>query len=315
MTDQSATTRGTEVEVLLAFAGVVVFGGLNVVAVSFSNRELPPFFGAGLRFAATAVVFWLVFAIRRTPFPRGRALLGSVLYGFFGFTVALGLAYLELQELPASVGGVIIAAVPLFTLLLAALQGLESLHWRGVAGGLLGIAGIAVLLYSPSGKAIPIVSALAMAGAALGLSQAGIVVKKYPPCHPVAMNSVGVTVGAVAMLALSLLVGEEWTMPTETATWLAVVYLVILGSVAVFALYIFVLHHWTASRAAYQFVLMPFVSAAASIVLLDESLTAGLIVGGLIVVAGIYLGALSAQPAQPAQPPDQEALALRCSGG
>jgi drug/metabolite transporter (DMT)-like permease len=303
---------GVAWRVPMAFAGVVVFGGLNLVAVVFSNQELPPFFGAGLRFALTGLTFWAIMAMRRVPVPRGRALVGSLLYGFYGFSLALGLAYWALQELPASVGGVIIATVPIFTLLLATLQGLERLNWRGVAGALLGVVGIAVLLYSPHSGGIPIVSAMAMAASALALSQAGIVVKKYPPCHPTAMNAIGVSVGATAMLVLSQLVGEEWSLPRERETWLALAYLVVLGSVAVFALYVFVLSYWPASRASYQFVLMPFVTALGGVLLLDEPITVGFAVGGAIVLLGIYVGALSATPAPP-RAPDQEALALRCS--
>lgn len=207
----------------------------------------------------------------------------------------------------------IIASVPLFTLLLAALQGLERLQWRGIAGGLLGIAGIGVLMYSPQSDGIPILSVLAMVGAALALSQAGIVVKKYPPSYPVAMNAVGVSVGAVVMLALSLLVGEEWSVPAEIESWVALTYLVLLGSVAVFGLYVYVLNHWPASRAAYQFVLMPFVTALAGALLLDEPITSALLVGGAIVLVGVYLGALSAKPEAPPEAPDQEALAARCA--
>ncbi|HEY6102605.1 MAG TPA: hypothetical protein VI007_05190 [bacterium] len=37
-----------------AFLAVVIIGGSNFVAVRFSNRELPPFWGASIRFFASA---------------------------------------------------------------------------------------------------------------------------------------------------------------------------------------------------------------------------------------------------------------------
>ena len=181
-------------------------------------------------------------------------------------------------------------------------------------GGLLGIAGIAVLLYSPKSEGFPVLSALAMVGGALALAQAGIVVKKHPASHPVAMNAIGASVGAVAMLALSLLVGERWSLPAEVESWAALAYLVLLGSVTAFGLYIYVLNNWPASRAAYQFVLSPFVTVLAGALLLDEPITAGLVVGGAIVLFGSYLGALSTKPEAPQQPPDQEALAAPTPG-
>jgi drug/metabolite transporter (DMT)-like permease len=307
------TTKGAVLTTPLAFAGIVVLGGLNIVAVKLSNRDFEPFFGAGLRFALAGGVFVMIALVRRISFPRGRALVGPALYGFYGFVLAFGLAYWALQELPASIAGVIIAAVPLFTLLLAALQRLEPLTWRGLAGGALAITGIAVLIGNPGTTSVPVLPALAFAGGALGLAQASIVVKKYPPCHPVVTNAVAVTVGAAVLLPMSLLTGEEWSFSAGADSWLAVAYLVLLGSVGVFALFVYILHRWPASRASYQFVLMPFVAAIGAAVILDEPIGIGLVIGGAIVLAGVYLGALSAGSVPIPSPPDQEALAIRCS--
>ncbi len=49
------------------------------------------------------------------------------------------------------------------------------------------------------------------------------------------------------LLALSAIYGEAHVVPELTRTWLAQAYLVILGSVVVFTLYVFVLRRWTAS--------------------------------------------------------------------
>ena len=62
---------------LAAFAGAVAIGGSNFVAIRFSNRELDPLWGAGLRFALAAVVFGLLFAgaapaAAARPRPRAR---------------------------------------------------------------------------------------------------------------------------------------------------------------------------------------------------------------------------------------------------
>ena len=58
--------------VLAAFVLVVLIGGSNFVAVRFSNRELPPFWGAGLRFAIAGALLLLFARWRRIPLPRGR---------------------------------------------------------------------------------------------------------------------------------------------------------------------------------------------------------------------------------------------------
>jgi hypothetical protein len=55
-------------------------------------------------------------------------------------------------------------------------------------------------------------------------------------------------------VAGSVLVGEPHLLPQRATTWAAVGYLVVVGSVVVFVLYLVVLRYWAASRAAYGFV-------------------------------------------------------------
>jgi len=69
------------------------------------------------------------------------------------------------------------------------------------------------------------------------------------------------------------------------------------GSVLVFALYLVVLRHWAASRAAYGFVLIPVVTILLSARLDHERIGVGQLLGGLLVLAGVYVGAL--RPARP----------------
>jgi drug/metabolite transporter (DMT)-like permease len=123
-------------------------------------------------------------------------------------------------------------------------------------------------------------------------AQGALVVRRFPPVHPVTMNALGMAVGMALLLAGSALVGEHWTLPTLAETWLAVAYLVLIGSGVVFVLYTVVLRHWAASRAAYGFVLTPFVAVVLSALLDDEPVTVGLAIGGLLVLAGVYVGAL-----------------------
>jgi drug/metabolite transporter (DMT)-like permease len=76
------------------------------------------------------------------------------------------------------------------------------------------------------------------------------------------------------------------------ATWLALAYMVVLGSGPVFVLYLVVVRLWSASRAAYTFVLIPLVTVLLSAWIDDEPIGAGLVLGGLLVLAGVYVGAL-----------------------
>jgi hypothetical protein len=98
---------------LLAFVTIVVLLGVNFVAVRFSNAELPPFWGAALRFTIASVVLFMIVLFRRLPLPRGMGLVGASLYGLltFGFTYAF--VYWALLYVPSGMASVTFATIPL----------------------------------------------------------------------------------------------------------------------------------------------------------------------------------------------------------
>ncbi len=112
-----------------------------------------------------------------------------------------------------------------------------------------------------------------------------------------AMSLVGMTAGASALLTVAALSGEELTLPRETDTQLAVAYLAV-ATVGMFLGILYVVQRWTASATAYTFVSMPVVAVIAGAIALDEEITVAVVAGGVIVVAGVYVGALSRRHAR-----------------
>lgn len=278
--------------VLAAFLSGALLAGGNAVGIRFSNRELDPLWGAGLRFALAALVLWALVAALRLGLPRGRGLAGALLFGLFNFAGAFALAYLALVDLHAGFGQVLLSLVPLVTLLLAVLWRQERLRAAALGGAVVALAGIALMAQAPLRDSVPLLSVVAGVGSALCFAQAAVLVRRFPPLHPVTMNAVGMAVGAALLVAGAALAGESLDAPRGAETWLAVAYLVAIGSVVVFLLYVFVLRSWAASRAAYAFVLIPFVTVLLSAWLDDEPVGLGLAGGGLLVLTGVYVGAL-----------------------
>jgi drug/metabolite transporter (DMT)-like permease len=159
-------------------------------------------------------------------------------------------------------------------------------------GTLVSIAGIGVISGLSENESVPVLSLLAVLGGVLCFAQATVLVRQFPPVHAVTTNAVGMAIGAVILLALSLLLKESIVLPERGATWLALAYMVVLGSGPVFVLYVVVVRLWSASRAAYTFVLIPVVTVLLSAWIDDEPIGAGLVLGGLLVLAGVYAGAL-----------------------
>ena len=301
---------GNDRATLVAFFVGAALAGANAVGVRFSNRELDPLWGACLRFALAAIIFLVLAAALRLALPRGRAFWGAVLWGTIQFGATFALMYYAFVELQAGFGQIILALVPLLTVLLAVLQGQERLHLAALGGAVLAVVGVAVMSSASLHGSVPLLSVLAGLGGALCFAQAAVLVRLLPPVHPITMNAVGMVAGTGVLFVGALAAGETFELPRGAATWTALVYLVTLGSVAVFLLYVFVLRRWAASRAAYAFLFSPIVSLALSAWLDDEPVTAGLVLGGFLVLGGVYVGAL--RPSVSVPSPPEDAPETRC---
>jgi drug/metabolite transporter (DMT)-like permease len=289
--DRDVNTKGEPLALAAFLTGSVLAGG-NGVGVRFSNRELDPLWGAGFRFGLAAVLLLAVTAALRLSIPRGRALAGATVYGALNFGGAFALAYYALVHLHAGFGQLVLAIVPLVTLLLAVVERQERFRAAALAGALVALAGIVVMSVEPLRADVPLLALLAALGSAVCFAQAAIVVRHFPPVHPVTLNALGMAVAALLLVGGAAAARESIELPDRGATWAAIAYLVVVGSAVVFVLYLVVLRYWAASRAAYTFVVIPVVTLALSAWLDDEPVGAELAVGGAMVLAGVYVGAL-----------------------
>jgi hypothetical protein len=89
---------------MVAFAAIAVLVGGNAVGIRFSNRELDPLWGAGVRFALAATLLVVAMALLRLELPSGRALTGALLFGLLDVGGAFALGYYALVELWSSPG-------------------------------------------------------------------------------------------------------------------------------------------------------------------------------------------------------------------
>jgi drug/metabolite transporter (DMT)-like permease len=224
--------------------------------------------------------------------PKGRALAGSALYGALTFGAYFGFTYWGLQRAPAGIAGVFLATIPLITFALTLAHRQERFRWDKLLGAAIVVGGTAVIFRGGVAQGVPATSLLAILAGAVCAAEGAIVVKGFPPVHPAARNAIGMGVGTAVLLILTWVFGESLTLPRSGVTWASQAYLVVIGSIVVFALYLFVLKRWSASAASYEFVLVPVVGIILAAWLLDETVTSTFGIGALLVIVGVYVGAL-----------------------
>ena len=279
---------------------MVVLAGGNSVGVKIATDELDDFWAAALRFGASGALFAVLMIPLRSPLPHGKALLGAVTYGVLAFGMAFGLAFVAIPMTGAGAGQLLLGLVPLLTLILAPLHGLEPFRLRAMLGSLVALVGVGILAADRISVDIPLAGIGLGVVVALLLAEAGIVLKLTPRADPIASNAVGMLTGALILVPISFLLGEQWALPTQPDTWAAMIYLIVPGSLGVFWLFVVVLRRWTASAVSFEFLLIPLATIPFSALLTGEVITPLMLVAGAIILAGVYLGALAPDPKQAA---------------
>lgn len=290
-TDGPTSPDWSDSKTYLAFAAAALLAGGNPVAVRIGYAELAPFWGAALRFLGAGVILFVAVAVLRLALPRGRALVGVLLYGLLNFGAAFMFIYWALTEVTAGTAMVILATVPLLTLTFAVAEGLERFSVRSIAGAVTAAIGIGLVFSDSIGTASPAALAALLGGAA-SMAAAAVVIKKFPRVHAVVENALGMAVGGGLLLGLSLVTVEPRVFPVDPGTQLSLLYLIVLGSIGVFLLYMFVLRRLTASGATYILLLAPLAAVTLGAVLLGEPVHSIFLIGGALVLAGVYVGVI-----------------------
>lgn len=277
---------------LAAFIVMVILAGAAAVALRITYNEMPPFWTGAARFGFAALIFWALMLVRRVPVPRGKALRGAALFGFLGVGASFLFLMWGLVETPAGLFQVIGALTPLLTIIFAFFHRLEKLRWQAVTGALLAVVGIGFTVNGYKGVTISIPHIIAIVIGTACMAESAVIAKLIPRSNPIATNSVAMTVGAAMMLAFSLITGEQWVIPSQISTWVALLYLAVFVSVGVFMLYLWVLGRWTASGTSFAFVLMPLVTIVLASWITSEPITPSLLAGAALVIAGVLFGAI-----------------------
>jgi drug/metabolite transporter (DMT)-like permease len=289
----------------LAACLATVLGGSAVVATRFAVGEIDPGALAFLRHLGAGTLILLL----ATLILRGRLLqaiaaadlpailgLGAIQYAAFGWLFAAGLAYV-----PAARGALAIATYPVQTLILAALLGRERLTTAKVAGALIAVAGVAVALGDHAAAEGPDVwkgDVLLLGAAFLGSVYNVFSGPYFRRNSAIAVTGVQIVFGALLILGGLWLTGIAVRLDgLSTNGWLALAWLITIGGVVCFYLWIWALEHTAPSRVSIAVTLNPIAAALFGALVLAEPLTGRLAVGLMAVVAGLALANWPARPA------------------
>jgi drug/metabolite transporter (DMT)-like permease len=273
----------------VVFIACCLIWGSTFLAIRIGNEAVAPVWAATLRLALAAPLLAGLVLVARQHFPRGPALRGAALFGFFNFGVNLSLLYWGERVVPSGIAAVLYATVPLSTALLAAAMGVERLLPRKLIAAVVAIVGVAIIFAGELKLDVPIEGLAAVFLAATAASLSSVFLKRAPQPSAIAANAVGAAVGAVVCVVVSLVIGEDHTLPSTVSAWWPIVYLTIAGSLGAYVLYTWLVQHWPVTNASMVGVVVPVIAVILGAVAKQEQRSPESYVGAVVVLVAVLI--------------------------
>jgi drug/metabolite transporter (DMT)-like permease len=296
-TERLAASRNNTTLLILSFAAVYIVWGSTYFAIRIGVESFPPFLLAGLRHFAVGLVFFPLFRHITKERPtlvqwRTAAITGVLLLLCGNGTVSWAEKYV-----PSGIAALLVATVSIWMVLADWLRpGGTRPVFRVLLGCAIGFVG-ALLLVDPghlvgSERIYPLGAfALTLAAMAWGL---GSVYSKHNrvPHSPMLGVAMQMLVGGGVLLLVAFLAGEfrnlHWTQ-ISLRSWIALLYLGLMGSGVGFSAYVYILKHSTSARVSTYAFVNPAVALLLGWLLGGEPLTLRTLLASAIILTSVLL--------------------------
>ncbi len=286
--DRTATL--TEASLLLA----VLFLGTNFVAVKYAVGGIPPLPFVALRFTlAGLLLLGLVRILSPNSWPGRRDLVSMAGVGVVGVGMNNVAFTLGVSMTTASETALIYAAVPIWGMILGSLIGLERPTRGGILGVLVAILGVGIVVgggFGGGGESSLLGDLLVVVATVCWGSYAVLslpLLRKYSPLVVASLTMLFAGL-ATAPVAVPGLWGTDWG-EVGAGAWAAFAYSTVLVAAFGFWAWQRGISGVGANRALVYQYLINLVGVASGVLLLGEDLTATKILGGAVILLGVYL--------------------------
>src|SRR5271170_3871829 len=282
---------------LLAFAIIYFVWGSTFLAIRTGVREVPPLVLAAMRFSVAGLVLfgWVLARGERAPTIRewrSASLLGLVIFVF-----DYGLLFWAEQRVPSGIAAVMLATIPVFMALCEIIfLRTQRLTARLALALLIGIGGVGVLMshtLNLGGAPIDKLGATALIFASISWSIASVLARKLPLTSSKVMSSgAQMLCGGILLAIAAGAFGEfrnfhPWSV--SRGAWLALLYLIVAGSIIGFTAYVWLLHHESPTKVGTYAYVNPIVAVLVGYFLGGEALTARTILGTFLVLISVVV--------------------------
>ncbi len=280
-------------------AVVYVIWGSTYFGIAISIETIPPFLMAAIRFAIAGLIL-LAWDLLRHPearrLPTRRQLRDSFIVGALLLGIGNGFVVFGEKTVPSGIAAILIGMMPLWFAVLGWLYLRQRLPRLVVAAIAIGFGGVALLIwpagdganhFDPLGIFILFLAPLGWAHGSIYSVQRA----KLPP-SPLSASGLQMLAGAAVAGLESLIIGEPATFnpsAVSSASIIAVVYLVLFGSMLAYTSYAWLLRNAPLSLVGTYAYVNPVVAVALGTVFLDEKISLRTIIASAVILAAVAI--------------------------
>jgi len=284
--------RRIDMRVPLAFFAIYVLWGGTFLAIRIAVLQIPPFFTAGLRFFVAGTLLYACMRLRGQPRPSPEQWRSLAVIGLCMFVATYAALFWAEQYVPSGITSVIEATLPITTIALEVFVFRQQpFRWPMLGAVLLGFCGVALLLIRDGSQPYGVLPCLVILAGGTAWSLGAVLTRSMPlPASRPLTAGAAMMLGGAVLLALSGLTGEMQPFPhIPLRAGLALLYLIVCGSLLAFTAYVWLLGRMPATRVASHAYVNPLVAVALGYFVAGEPITLRTAAAAALVVVSVFL--------------------------
>lgn len=278
---------------ILALIWVGFFWGTTWIASKEGVRYIPGIQMAAIRQFIAGLLYILFFLITKVPWPKGKQWKTIVILAILNFTLSNGLSTAGVKYISSGLGAIIAAIFPIWVVIISFFRG-ERIAKLAVTGTLISFVGICVIFYEHLGDFLIadfrlgiILSIIATITWAFGTLYTK---KKAASFNPYFSLGLQMFISSILLFAYNGATGISVNLSEiPISTWYAIAYLVIVGSLITFTIFIYSLQNLPPEVSSIYAYMNPVVAVLLGAALFGESLSLSIALGGSVTLLGLYL--------------------------
>ncbi|MEZ5460797.1 drug/metabolite exporter YedA [Dokdonella sp.] len=271
----------------LALLAVYVIWGSTYFAIRIALESWPPFLLGAVRFLIAGGLLYAALRLRGVAPPTRRQWFNAAITGTLLLGVGNGLVCFAEQTVASGLAAIAVASMPLFAAAFGAMyrDWPSRLEWLGLVIGFCGV----ILLNMGAGMSGAPIGAIALIVAATAWAF-GSVWSRRRDMPPASMNTAAQMIsGGSALCMVAILMGERFPEEPTAPALLAMLYLIVFGSLVAFTAYLYLLRNVRAVLATSYAYVNPPVAVLLGVVFIGEVARATDLVAMAVILAGVAM--------------------------